>query len=312
MKILITGGLGYIGSHLAENFIKKNHQVVIITKTFSKKRNISDFKDKVKVIKANITNHSKLGQIIEKEKPQVIIHLAGETSHLKSFENPLYDIDANAKSTLFILEKIRTMKLKCRFVLGSTFIVIGKPKRLPVNEETPCFPTTLYGINRLSSEYFCKVYNTMYNLNCVVFRITNSFGPREDFLTKKNAINYLIHQAYMGKDITLFHKGKFFRDLIYISDVISGIETIVSKGKAGELYWISSSKKTWFYQLGKWLTKLTSSKVKYVDTPSYTKKVDVGNFVVDNSKLRSLGWKPKVDVKSGIELTLDYFATINS
>ena len=310
MKILITGGLGFIGSHLAEDLVKKNNQVVIITKSLTKKNNILGFKDKVKIIKSNITNHSKLGKIIENEKPHVIIHLAGETSHLKSFENPLYDIDANAKSTLFILEKIRSMKLKCRFVLGSTFIVIGKPKRLPVNEETPCFPTTLYGINRLSSEYFCKVYNKMYNLDCVIFRITNSFGPREDFLTKKNAVNYLIHQAYVGKDITLFHDGKFFRDLIYVSDVVSAIKKIVSKGKSGELYWISSSKKTWFYQLGKWLSEFTSSKVKFVQTPSYTKKVDVGNFVVDNSKLCSLGWKPKVNVKHGIKLTLEYFDSL--
>lgn len=312
VKILITGGLGFIGSHLAEDLIKKNHKVILITKSFSKKNNILDFKDQIKVIKVNIINHLKLGKIIEKEKPQVIIHLAGETSHLKSFENPLYDIDVNAKSTLFILEKIRSMKLKCRFVLGSTFIVVGKPKRLPVNEETPCFPTTLYGINRLSSEYFCKVYNIMYDLDCVVFRITNSFGPREDFITKKNAVNFLIHQAFMGRDITIFHKGQFYRDLIYISDVISGIETITSKGKSGELYWISSSKKIWFYQLGNLLTKLTSSKIKYVPTPSYTKKVDVGNFVVDNSKLCSLGWKPKVDVKYGIKLTLKYFASLNS
>ena len=309
MKILITGGLGFIGSHLAEDLIKQNHEIILLTKSLSKKRNISNFKNRVKIIKVNITNYSKLGKIIEDEKPQIIVHLAGETSHSKSFENPLYDIDANAKSTLFILEKIRSLGIKCRFILGSTFIVVGRPLKLPVNEKTPCNPTTLYGINRLSSEHFCKVYNTMYNLDCLVFRITNSFGPREQYLTKKNAINYLLYKAFTGQDVTIFHKGKFFRDLIYISDVISGIRTIIFKGKSGELYWISSSKKIWFYQLGSWLSELTNSKIKYVKTPAYTQKVDVGNFVVSNSKLRTLGWKPKITVKEGIKKTLEYFAS---
>ena len=109
----------------------------------------------------------------------------------------------------------------------------------------------------------------------------------------------------------IFNEGKFFRDIIYISDVISGLKKLMIKGKSGELYWISSARKTWFYQLGDWLAQFTNAPIKYLDAPSYTKKVDVGNFVVDNSKLRSLGWKPKVDVKSGIQKTIKYFQDNN-
>lgn len=312
MNILIIGGLGFIGSHLAENFVNKHHSVTIITRTFSKKHNISNFKDKVKILKADITNKEKIEKIIEDVKPNVIVHLAGETSHSKSFDNPLRDIDSNAKSTLIILEKIRSLKLKCKFVLGSTFIVVGKPTKLPVNENSSCFPTTIYGINRLSSEYFCKIYHSVYGIDSMIFRITNSYGPREDFKTKKNAVNYLIHEAFLGNDITIFNRGKFFRDLIYVSDVISGIETIIFNGKSGELYWISSNKKIWFYQLGQLLNQLTSSKIKYVKTPSYTKKVDVGNFIANNSKLRSLGWTPKISFKQGLKLTLEYFDLIKN
>jgi nucleoside-diphosphate-sugar epimerase len=105
----------------------------------------------------------------------------------------------------------------------------------------------------------------------------------------------------------VFNYGKFFRDLIYVSDVVSGINTILKKGKSGHLYWISSGKKTWFYELGSLLEKLTGTKVKFVKTPNYTKKVDVGNFVVNNSKLKSLGWKPKVNLNQGIRKTLEYF-----
>ena len=199
------------------------------------------------------------------------------------------------------------MNHKCRFVLGSSFIVVGKPDKLPVDEKTPCWPTTIYGTNRLASEHYCKIYHEVYGLDTVIFRITNSFGPREQVIPTKNAVNFLIHEAFKGNELTIFKKGKFFRDLIYVSDVISGIKTIMTKGKSGDLYWISSGKKTWFYQLGELLEQLTDAKVKFVKTPKYTKKVDVGNFVVSNSKLKSLGWKPKVSLNQGIKETLEYF-----
>ena len=165
----------------------------------------------------------------------------------------------------------------------------------------------IYGVNRLASEHYCKIYHEVYGVDTVIFRITNSFGPREQVVSNKNAVNFLIHQAFLGKTVTIFKKGKFFRDLIYISDVISGIKIIMKKGKSGELYWISSGRKTWFHNLGKSLEKLSGAKVKFVKESNYTKKVDVGNFVVNNSKLKSLGWKPKINLEQGIKKTLEYF-----
>ena len=304
---MITGGMGFIGSHLSEELLIEKHNLVILTKSFFKKQNITNISKKIKVEKIDVTDFKKLGKSIQKNKPDVIIHLAGQTSHLQSFENPLKDIDSNAKSTLFILEEIRKKKLKCRFILGSTFVVIGRPQKLPVDERTPCWPTMIYGANRLASEHYCKIYHEVYGLDTLTFRITNSFGPREQVVSTKNAVNFLIHEAFLGKTVTIFKKGNFFRDIIYVSDVISGIKTIMKKGKSGELYWISSGKKIWFYELGKLLEKLTDAKVKFVKEPNYTKKVDVGNFVVDNSKLRTLGWKPKINLNQGIKETLEYF-----
>ncbi len=311
MKFLVIGGLGFIGSHLAESLIKNGHNVKILTKTFSKKSNIKILNKKIKIEKIDVTNFRKLGLCIEQFKPDVIIHLAGNTSHSKSFEEPLKDVDSNAKSTLFMLEKIRELDLKCKFLLGSTFIVIGKPKKLPVNENTPCNPTTIYGTNRLASEYFCKIYHDVYGLDTNIFRITNSYGPREQVIPKKNAVNFLIYKAFKKEKISIYNKGMFFRDFIYVDDVISGINIILKNGKSGELYWISSGKKTWFYQFGNILEEITGCEVKYSETPTYTKKVDVGNFVVNNSKLKSLGWKQKVNLEKGIKKTLEYFTNEN-
>jgi UDP-glucose 4-epimerase len=304
MKIIITGGAGFIGSHLTESLIEKNHKLSIITRNSTK--NIKNIKN-LDIVKIDVGNFKKIEKFILKVKPDLIIHLAGNTSHSKSFEEPQKDLNSNLKSTLNILEIIRKSLPKCKFLLGSTFVVIGKPKKLPIEENSPTNPTTLYGVNKLSSEYYTKIYNQLYNIDTRIFRITNSFGPREQIIPKKNAINYLIYKAYKGEDISIYENGKFFRDLIYVSDVISGINKIILKGKAGELYWIGSGKKTWFYQIAKILEKVTNAKTKYVKTPNYTKKVDVGNFVINNSKLRSLGWSPKVSVEEGIIKTIEYF-----
>ena len=307
MKFLIAGGLGFIGSHLVDSLVKKDHKIKILTKTLSKKKNIKNVYNKIEIEKVDLTNFQRLEQSIKKFKPDTIIHLAGNTSHSKSFEKPLKDVDSNTKTTLFMLEKIRELGLSCKFVLGSTFIVIGKPKKLPVNENTSCNPTTIYGANRLSSEYFCKIYHDLYGLDTNIFRITNSYGPREQVIPKKNAVNFLIYQAFKKKEISIYNKGKFFRDFIYVDDVISGINTILKKGKSGELYWISSGKRTWFYQFANILEKNTGCSIKYSKTPTYTKRVDVGNFVVDNSKLRKLGWTPKISIDIGIKKTLKFF-----
>lgn len=307
---MITGGGGFVGSHLSDALVKTNHKIIVLTRPESKLDNISHLLNKITLEKVDITKFDELGKSIEKHKPDVIIHLAGQTSHSKSFEDPMYDIDANTKSTLFILEKIRTLGIKCRFVLGSTFIVIGKPKKLPVNEETPCHPTTIYGANRLASEHYCQIYHNVYGLDTIIFRITNSFGPREKYTPNKNAVNFLIYKAYRGEEVTLFNNGKLYRDLIYISDVISAITLIMKKGKSGNTYWISSGTKLWFHQLGKLLGSLTDAKIKYANSPTYTKKVDVGNFVVDNSKLRSLGWKPRVTIRQGVQNTIQYFRSL--
>ena len=307
LKLLITGGLGFVGSHLVDSLVKKNHKIMILTKTLSKKKNIKKSAKKIQIEKIDLTNFQQLGKIIEKFKPDVIIHLAGNASHSKSFENPLKDIDSNAKTTLFMLEKIRELELPCKFVLASTFIVIGKPKKLPVTENTPCNPTTIYGTNRLASEHLCKIYHDVYGLNTNIFRITNSYGPREQIIPNKNAVNFLIHKAYKKEELHIYNKGKYFRDFIYIDDVITGINTVLKKGKPGELYWISSGRKTWFKGFANILQKLTKCGIKFVVTPGYTKKVDVGNFVVDNSKLKKLGWQPRVSTESGIIKTLKFF-----
>ena len=307
MKILITGGLGFIGSHLAKKMLENNHEITIVTKSMKKKNNISGIAKKLTILKADVTKQKSVDRIFDKYIPDVIIHLAGQTSHSKSFDNVITDLDANARSTLLLLEKIRIKNLKCKFILGSTFIVIGKPKKLPINENSECNPTNLYAAHRLTSEHYCKIYNQVFGLKSIIFRITNAYGPNEQVIKNKNAINYLIYQAYRNKKILIYNKGKLFRDFIYISDVISAIQILIRKGKFGELYWIANGKKTSLDNFSLLLKKQSNCKIDYTESPKYVKKVDVGDFIVNNNKIKKLGWKPKVSINKGIKQTIESF-----
>ncbi len=307
MKILITGGLGFIGSHLAKKMLENNHEITLVTKSLKKKKNIFGITKKLTVLKADVTKQKSIDEIFKKYTPDVIIHLAGQTSHSKSFDNVVTDLNANARSTLLLLEKIRIKNLKCKFILGSTFIVIGKPKKLPIDENSECNPTNLYAAHRLTSEHYCKIYHQLFGLKNIIFRITNAYGPNEQVIKNKNAINYLIHQAHTNKKITVYNRGKLFRDFIYISDVISAIQTLIRKGKSGELYWIANGTKTTLKNFSLLLKKQSNCSIDYTESPKYTKQVDVGDFIVNNNKIKKLGWKPKVSINKGIKQTIESF-----
>lgn len=312
-RVLITGGLGFVGSNLAEDLIKKGHQAIIISKSDGKLKNIANIVDKAKIEYGTITEFDWLERTLLKHQPEVVFHLAGQLTSYESFERPLYDVDVNAKSTLVLLETIRKLNKPCRFILGSTFWVIGRPESVPVNEKTPCAPLNIYAANRLASENYCKIYNRVYDVDALIMRLTNTFGIKEQYDNpKKAALNNLIYRGYKGQTIPIYDGGKFFRDYIYVSDVVSAAETIMEKGRAGECYFVGTGVKTWFYEIGKWLEELTPGKVVYVESPEFHKRINVGNIVIDNRRIKGLGWNWRVSVKEGIQKVLDYYRKISA
>lgn len=312
MRIIITGGSGFIGSTLAEQLLSDGHEVILLVRSDKKKSNINDFADKVIVEYCDVTDQKRINEVISTRSPDAVFHFAGQLTTYESFENPLYDVDVNSKSTIMILEAIRNLKKPCRFLLGSTFWVVGRPEKLPVTEKDRCNPRSIYGADRLASEYYCFIYNIVYGLDTVVLRFTNTYGPKEQYLNpKKAALNYLLYKGFKGEDVTIYNKGEFFRDYIYVTDVVSACKTILEKGKSGEIYFVGSGIKTWFYEIAKLIEEMTKAKIVYIEAPEYHKKIDIGNFVVDNNKLRNLGWMPTITIREGMKNILDYFKTLD-
>lgn len=310
---LITGGLGFLGSSLAERLISAGHDLLLVTRSTSKTWNLPAVEGRTVIEVGDVTDFNWLDALVVRYAPDIIFHFAGQLTSYESFERPLYDVDVNSKSTLAILEAIRELKKPCRFILGSTFWVTGRPKDLPVNEETPCWPQNVYAADRLASEHYCRIYHNVYDLDTVVMRLTNTFGAREQYNSpKKAALNNLIYRAYKGEPVTIYSEGKFFRDYLYIADAVTAAEAIMEKGVPGQCYFVGTGVRTWFYDIGRWIAEFTGAKVKYVEAPDYHQRIDMGNIVVDNLRIRSLGWDWKVTVKEGIKRTLDYYREIGA
>ena len=273
MKVMITGGLGFVGSNLAEGLLNNGHEVVLLARGKDKLSNIAGFEDSVSMEYLDVTDFEALDEAILRIQPDIIFHFAGQLTSYESFDNPLYDVDVNAKSTLAILEAIRKLSKPCRFILGSTFWVVGNPGDMAVCENTPTDPLNIYAASRLASEHYCKIYHQVYDLDTVIMRLSNTYGAKEQYDNKKKAaLNFLIYKGFKGEDITIYDKGEFFRDYIYVLDVVSAAKAIMEKGESGECYFVGTGKKTWFYEIAQWLDEFQVHLEKYQSLEQQSRK----------------------------------------
>jgi len=303
-KILITGGLGFIGSYLAEDCVKKEYDVTIVTRSKGKIDNISKIADSIKLIIEDVANIDE--EVIGFD---YIFHLAGSTDNYSIIEGkPYKDIQMNCVSTIALLEAIRKHNPTVRLIYASTFFVNGHVDKLPVDENTPCKPLGLYGATRLAGENFCHIYHNIFDLDVVIARFCNVFGPKERGDDKKKAgFNYLIKQAVENNQINIYDGGNFFRDYIYVTDVSSACLTIAEKGDTNKIYYVGLSSFTKFKELIDIIVKYTEVKTESILPPDFHKRVGIKDFVCDNSELKKLGWKPKISLEEGIQKTIQYY-----
>jgi UDP-glucose 4-epimerase len=306
-KVLITGGLGFIGSYLAEDCVNNGHDVTIISRSKQKIENVSKIKNSIKLIVKDIADVDE--EVIGFD---YIFHLAGSTDNYSIIEDkPYKDIQMNCTSTIALLEAIRKHNPTVRLIYASTFFVNGHVDKLPVDENTPCNPLGLYGATRLAGENFCHIYHNVFDLDIVIARFCNVFGPKERGNDKKKAgFNYLIKQAVENNQINIYDGGNFFRDYIYVTDVSSACLTIAEKGDTNKTYYVGLSSFTKFKELINIIVKYTEVKTKSILPPDFHKRVGIRDFVCDNSELKKLGWEPKVSLEEGIQKTVQYYREI--
>jgi len=302
--ILITGGLGFIGSNLTKNLVQKKNQITIISRSNKRLENIEEIKNKVKIIYKDI---QEIGE--EVRNKDYIFHLASTVDNYNIQTDPYLDIDVNCNGTIALLEACKKYNPSVKIIYGSTFFVNGNLNKLPATPESPCNPLGLYPTTKLAAENFCKIYNQTFDMNTTIARFTNVFGvPEEGNNKKKAALNYLLNLAVQDKEIPVYGDGNFIRDYIYVDDVISGLLKIADKGKKGDIYYVGRGEKTKFIDLIKMaLEESGTGKIKYVSPPDFHNRVGINDYFCDNGPLKKLGWEPKISIREGIKKTIEYY-----
>lgn len=312
-KVLITGGLGFIGSNLARRLVGIGAKVTLVDNLVPKCGgnlfNIKDIQDRLIVKICDIKNSSIMAKLLKKN--EFLFNLAGQTSHISSMLSPHIDLDINVYAQLSMLETCRKNNSKIKIVFTSTRQLYGKPIYLPVDEKHPVHPADVNAINKLSAEWYHLLYNKIYGIRTCVLRLTNTYGPGMGLRGGlQNFLGIWISSLLKNKTIKIFGKGKQLRDFNYIDDCVDALLMCgMSSASNGKVYNLGSKEIINLKELAKIIIRLKAGgKFKFVQFPNQKKRIDVGDFYSDFSIINNeIGWKPKIKLKEGLTKTFFYY-----
>ncbi len=313
-KILITGGLGFIGSNLAHKCLELGAKVTVFDcldpRSGGNLYNINDIRDYIEICFHDILNFDQISEhIVDKD---IIFNCAASTSHSFSMREPWLDQDVNSKGMINLLEAIRRFNPDIKFVHIGTSTQLGKLHYQPADEFHPEFPTDIYSANKSVSEKYALIYATAYNLNLCVIRLANVFGPRASIHSPEFTFNnYFIGLALQNKTITVFGDGKQLRNVLFVDDAVNALILASQSNKMkGETFFAVSDNHYSVIQIAeKTVEYIGTGNVNHVDWPAEKKAIDIGDAVITNKKIKGfINWLPQCDLESGLVKTKDYYA----
>ena len=311
-KILITGGLGFVGSNIAHRCLELGAEVTIYDcldpKSGGNMYNVFDFKNDTQIILNDIRNFEGVSAaILDKD---VIFNCAAYTSHPNSMREPLIDIDVNCKGTINILEASRRFNSEIKIVHVGTSTQIGKMKFDSVNENHPEFPLDIYSANKSASEKYILIYGSAYKMRTTVVRLANNYGPRSNIKSPEfGFVNYFIGLALQDKEINLFGKGAQLRNMSFIDDSITALILASQNEKSnGQVYFAVSDEQMSVHHISNQIVEFIGGRLKFIDWPKEREAIEIGDAVISNKKIKEvLNWSPKIDFRSGLLKTKEYF-----
>ncbi|MDV3001977.1 MAG: dTDP-glucose 4,6-dehydratase [Chroococcopsis gigantea SAG 12.99] len=312
-NILITGGLGFIGSNLARKLIRLGANVTLVDSLIPEYGgnlfNIHDIKKKLTLNITDVRDSFAMAYLIQGQ--DFLFNLAGQTSHIDSMTNPQTDLDINASAQLSILESCRKHNPSINIVFASTRQLYGKPEYLPVNENHPIRPVDVNGINKLAGEWYHLLYNSVYNIRACALRLTNTYGPGMRVKdARQTFLGIWIRKLIEGKSIQVFGDGNQLRDFNYVDDVVDALLIAAINDKAyGEVFNLGSSDYINLKDLAELIIQLYQEGIyELIPFPSERKAIDIGDYYSDYTKIKqALSWEPKVSLKDGLSNTLNYY-----
>lgn len=312
-NVLITGGLGFIGSNIAHRCVELGADVTLMDACLEpygwNEANIEEIKDRVKFVKGDVRNRGLLYELIQGK--DLVYHMAAQVGREISVEQPELDVEVNCTGTINVLEAVRREEKKARVVFAGSRGQIGEPVYMPVDEKHPQNPTDVYGINKMAGEQYLFLYSRIYDFPAVSLRLNNVYGPRcQMHASFYGILNWFMANAMTGKPITVYGEGMQTRDYVYVADVVDAfIRSGISDKANGEVFFVGSGVETRFIDMVNEVIRAVGKGEKvHVPFPELRDKIDIKKFVVTYEKInKALGWEPRYDLRQGMEETAAFY-----
>ena len=311
--VLITGGLGFIGSNLARALVQAGAHVTLVDSLIPEYGgnpfNVHDIRDQVDINVCDVRDPYAMAYLIQGK--DYLFNLAGQTSHLDSMENPQTDLDINASAQLSILEACRKANPGIKVVFASTRQLYGKPDYLPVDEKHPIRPVDVNGINKLAGEWYHLLYNNVYGIRACALRLTNTYGPGMRVRdARQTFLGIWVRLMLEGKPIKVFGDGLQLRDFNYVDDCVEAMMLAGASDEAnGKVYNLGCSEVVGLKALADMMVEVwKEGEYELVPFPPERKAIDIGDYYSDFNLIKhELGWEPKTLLRPGLKSTLEYY-----
>lgn len=312
-RILITGGLGFIGSNLALTCVSLGGTVTIIDcldpNSGGNPYNIAPIRHQVRVIHGNMLDLATLAEHVAAN--DIVFNCAASTSHAFSMREPWADLEVNARGTINLLEAIRRWNPTVRLIHVGTTTQLGRLRYRPADEDHPEFPTDIYSADKCVSEKYCLIYAQAYGIRAVVMRLSNVFGPRAAINNRELTFNnYFIGCALKDEEITLYGEGRQLRNLVYVDDVVSSLVLAAhATDLDGGVFFVAADDHHSVLEVAAKIVEVFGTgRVVRVPWPEGRIATEVGDAVISNARLKAaLGWRPTYDLVTGLRRTKVYY-----
>jgi len=311
-RVLITGGLGFIGSTLARRLAVQGARVTVIDSllenTGAGLHNVADIKDHIHVIISDIRDRASCSAAICDS--DIIFNLAGATSHLDSMTFPAVDLEANVTSQLLFLENVRKLNPNVRIVFGSTRQVYGRPQYLPVDENHALMPVDVNGIHKLSAELYHQLFHSVYSLRSTVIRLTNTYGPRMRIMdARQTFLGLWIKKALRNEPFEVWG-GEQLRDFLFVEDTVDALLLVANNDSTnGQIFNVGGSEVLSLKETAqRVVTTCGAGSFTINSFPDERKRIDIGDYFADSTKIHAaVGWSPAHSFNAGLQRTVDFF-----
>jgi UDP-glucose 4-epimerase len=310
-RVLVTGGLGFIGSNLCRVLADLGAHVTAVDSLLpdygGNVFNLAGYEDRVRINIADVRGHGMEYLVRDQE---VLFNLAGQVSHIDSMTDPVTDLEINCTSQLRLLEAVRRGNPELKIVYAGTRQIYGRPQYLPVDEKHLLQPVDVNGINKISGEFYHLVYHQVYDIRASSLRLTNTYGPRQLIRhNRQGFIGWFIRQAALGEQIQVFGDGTQRRDFTHVEDVVDAfLRAGASDASDGEVFNLGEETPVSLLELAELLVEVAGARYTLVPFPPERKRIDIGDFYADIAKIRStLGWEPRKPLREGLAETVEYY-----